>query len=135
MNLRRLAIWYLVVQGCAAALWWVLLLANTAVRDWFFPEPAGWPAGRTLVFADIAMFSVLSIVAGALAWLNHRHAVVVGWMFVGSAVYATLVAAGWLLEPISHWLGLVLMVPSAMLTTVCIWTLHSSVAVEHKARP
>ena len=79
------------------------------------------------------MFSVLSIVTGMLAMADHRHAAVVGWVFVGSAAYATLVAAGWLLEPVSHWLGLVLMVPSAILTLVAVWVLHGSVSAEHSA--
>lgn len=45
-------------------------------------------------------------------------------MAVGATSYATLVAAGWLAEPVSHWIGLVLMIPTLLATIASVVLLH-----------
>lgn len=126
MSTGRLASSYLIVQGVAGLVWWVLLLAAEPVRDLFFPNADGWPAGRTLLLADVVMFGLVSILAGGLALRSHRWAGPVGWIALGATAYATLVAVGWLGQPIDHWLGAAAMAPTLLATMASVWLLHGS---------
>lgn len=125
MGLARHASTYLVIQGAAGLVWWVLLLIDSPMRDLFFDSPDGWLAGRTLVFAEVLMFGLVSIATGLLARIGHRWAAPAGWVVVGATAYATLVALGWLLEPVGHWLGVVLMMPTLAATLVSALAIHA----------
>ena len=125
MDRRSAAAWWLILQGAGGLVWWVLLLADTVVRDWYFADEAAWQAGRTLVFADVVLFGFGSIVAGWMSLADHRFARLARWFTVGAVAYATLVAAGWVLEPIDDWLGLLGMAPALVLTVFAVGVLDS----------
>ena len=120
MNRLDIAARYLIAQGVMGLVWWALLLADTSVRGWFVPDATAWPAARSLVFADLVMFCGGSIAAGVLALRRHRWARPAGWIALGSTAYATLVAVGWLLAPVDHWLGLAAMAPTLAMTGLAV---------------
>lgn len=129
MHTARLASFYLVAQGLAGLLWWVLLLFASPVRDLFFTTEDAWLAGRTLIFADVVMFGVASIAAGFLSIRSLPWAQPVAWIALGATGYATLVAIGWILEPIAHWLGAALMLPTLAATCWAVLTIHRRASV------
>lgn len=115
---RGAATAYLVMQGIGVLGWWLLMAVSSAVRSWFVGGSTGWEAARTLVLADCIVFGVGSIVVG-LRLGRERAWVFRGlWVLVGAAWYATLVAALWLFDPVGEWLGIVIMIPAALATTV-----------------
>lgn len=122
----RLASYYLIFQGAAGVLWWLLLLIDSPVRDWFFSTDVGWQAGRLLLVADVVMFGCASIIAGALALRNHQRSSIAGWITVGATAYATVAAFGWIAEPVGHWLGAVLMTPTLVATCISAWILETT---------
>ena len=124
MRTAALASGYLIAQGLAGFLWWLLLFLSPAVQDLFFRSPEAWTSGRSIFIADVTMFGALSIAAGVLSLRRHRWATATSWMAVGATSYATLVAAGWLAEPVSHWIGLVLMIPTLLATIASVVLLH-----------
>ncbi len=118
MRSDRLAAGYFALQGVAGVLWWVLLLASDWVRDRFFVGADGWAAGRSLLLADVVVFALGSLTAAALVQRGHPWAQRAAWVTVGATFYATLVAAGWVVESIGRPLGLVLMAISLVATVV-----------------
>lgn len=115
---RRAAAAFLVTQGFGVLGWWLSMVVSSSVRGWFVGGLAGWEAARTLVLADCIVYGVGSIVVGATIGRGGTWVLRGLWILVGAAWYATMVAALWLFDPIGEWLGLVFMVPSALLTTI-----------------
>lgn len=114
--IARLGPSYLIAQGIGGIVWWIGLLGSERVRGWFVPE--GWEAARTLLIADVVLFGLGSIVVGLAITRQSAFAGPLSWALTGVVAYATLVSVSWLFDPIGHWLGLVFMVPSLVLTVV-----------------
>lgn len=120
----RIAGLYLVFQGVAGLIWWVLLFGSANVREVFAGTEAGWLAARTMVFADVIMFGFASIATGLLALRRHRFARAAGWATVGATAYATLAAVGWMLDPVGRWVGAVVMFASLIATVAAVASLR-----------
>lgn len=116
-QVRKFGAQYLVVQGVASGIWWLLMAASEAVRSWFIPTDEGWRAIRMLMPADLVLYGIGSVITGVLLRQAHRHTRIALWILTGVSAYATLVAISWIGPPVRHWLGAVVMIPAFAVTT------------------
>ncbi len=122
--MRKAAVWFLVMQGGAALLWWSVLLVWPATRRLFvFP---GAPQSVLLAFLgpDLLLFTGASWIA---AWGLKKSA---SWawgmlcLHVGAVSYATLLCWSLALSQGGGWAGVLLMTLSTGLLLVFVWRLR-----------
>jgi hypothetical protein len=123
--MRRLAVWFLIVQAAGTVLWWVLLLLYPAARGPFLAP--GAPDSTLFAFApaDLAFYILGSV---AVAWgLAGRKP----WAWpllcvhTGAIVYSALYGLGLLLFSGGSG-GSLMMLPSMIIEPAFVWLLRPS---------
>jgi hypothetical protein len=122
-NIRRLAIWFLIVQATGTLLWWVILLLYPAARAPFMA--LGAPDSTLFAFApaDVTFYIVGSL---AVAWgLTRRKSWAWPLLCVhsGAIVYSALYGLGLLLFSGGGG-GALMMLPSMIIEPAFVWLLR-----------
>ncbi len=115
---------YLALQGAGGLAWWIGMFSSERIRSWFVPN--GWETAQTLVIADVVLFGFGSLMTALLLHRGSPWASPASWALLGVVAYATLTAVGWLSAPIAHWLGLLFMIPSLLLTAAVVFHHHQN---------
>lgn len=94
MSNVRVAAGYLVLQGIAAAAWWVAIALSPGFRAYFFP--ADWDDAVWIAIAvpDLVVYVGGSIAAAFALAKKSRHALWVLAVHLGGACYAMLFCVG-----------------------------------------
>ncbi len=124
-NIRRLAVWFLIVQATGTVLWWVVLLLYPATRVPFLAP--GAPDSTLFAFApaDLAFYIIGSLVvawglAGRKSWAWPLLCV-----HTGAIVYSALYGLGLLLLSGGGG-GVLMMLPSMIIEPAFVWLLRPS---------
>ena len=112
-NAPRLASAYFLIQAGAVPLWWSMLFAVPASRDWFLPSRDLDPAFVAFVAPDLVVLSVASAITGVLATRTPQLARTGSWFVVGAVMYATAYTLAWTALVGTPWLSAALMVAAA----------------------
>lgn len=119
----RLARLYFLVQALAVIAWWLLLWVHPEVRPLFSIE--GAPDVALVGFApgDVSMLGGGSLAIAAAG--RSRWAPVLAWIVAGATLYAALYTLAIAIAGASSWLGVALMTPAAVLSTLSASSLFS----------
>lgn len=109
---RRLIAWLLVGQAAAFAGWWVVVVNVPASRPYF-----GDANLMTFWLADAAVI-VVTLAAAFAVWRKRWWAGAAAWAVAGATGYAALYGIAHAIATGSAWLGVALMVPSAIVAMV-----------------
>jgi hypothetical protein len=109
----RLAAAYFFVQAVLVPLWWSMLFAVPASRDWFLPSRDLDPAFVAFVAPDLIVLSVASAITGVLAPRTPQLARTGSWFVVGAVMYATAYTLAWTALVAAPWLSAALMMAAA----------------------
>ena len=109
----RLAAAYFLVQAVLVPLWWSLLFAVPASRDWFLPSRDLEPAFVAFVAPDLVVLSVASAITGAFASRTTQVARTGSWFVVGAVMYATAYTLAWTALVAAPWLSAALMIAAS----------------------
>jgi hypothetical protein len=109
----RLAGAYFLVQAVLVPLWWSMLFAVPASRDWFLPSRDLDPAFVAFVAPDLIVLSVASAITGVLAPRTPQLARTGSWFVVGAVMYATAYTLAWTALVAAPWLSAALMMAAA----------------------
>lgn len=133
---RRAVAAFFAAQGAGVLLWWALLFSSHRARDWFQMSPA--PDDTLLAFAlpDLLILAPASLVGAWLVLRRDGRAPALLWCAAGGAVYAALYSLAFALRADAGWLGVTLMMPSALLSAACASAATPGVlALLRQARP
>lgn len=109
----RLAAAYFLVQAVLVPLWWSMLFAVPASRDWFLPSRDLDPAFVAFVAPDLIVLSVASAITGVFAPRTPQLARTGSWVVVGAVMYATAYTLAWTALVGAPWLSAALMMAAA----------------------
>ena len=109
----RLAAAYFLAQAVLVPLWWSMLFAMPASRDWFLPSRDLDPAFVAFVAPDLIVLSVASAITGVLAPRTPQLARTGSWFVVGAVMYATAYTLAWTALVAAPWLSAALMMAAA----------------------
>jgi protein-S-isoprenylcysteine O-methyltransferase Ste14 len=99
------------------ALWW-LLLRLPAAQPLFLPPGNDASALHAFAAADLLLLALGSALAALLLARRNPWALPLVWLVAGAIDYATIYTIGWAWLANGGWLGVVLMAPAALLTTI-----------------
>lgn len=116
VSIRALTIAYLLLLAVATIAWWTSISGSDAARD-LFAGVDGWRPLRALAIANLAMLCGLSLLAAIALQQRWRLAPLLVAVQAGAVLYATLAAAGMALVLDTGWLGVVALVPCAVVST------------------
>lgn len=92
---RSLATLYFVVQGAAVALWWCALYVAPSTRSHFFPMGVMSVELRSLIYPDLAVLGLGSLVTAWFRARAHPVAKALGMLVAGGALYAAIQTIAW----------------------------------------
>ncbi len=121
MSMVRPAVAYLVVQGVAVYLWWVMLLLLPETREPF--RAPGAPDSTLLAFvgADLLVYAGGSLVAAYGLARGRSWAWGILCVVAGASVYAALYALALPLFSGGAWLGALMMAPALAVPPLLAW--------------
>jgi hypothetical protein len=122
-GIRRLAIWFLVVQAVGTSAWWVVLLLYPASRGPYMAPGAPDSTLFAFILPDLAFYILGSLV---VAWglANEKPwAWPVLCVHTGAIVYSALYGLALPLFSGGGW-GSLMMLPSAIIEPACVWLLR-----------
>jgi protein-S-isoprenylcysteine O-methyltransferase Ste14 len=117
VRVRVLAVGYLGLQAVSVALWW-LLLRVPVVHVLFLPPNNDASALHAFAASDLLLLTLGSALAAFLVARRNPWELPLLWLVAGAIDYATIYVIGWAWLANGAWLGVVLMAPAALLTTV-----------------
>jgi protein-S-isoprenylcysteine O-methyltransferase Ste14 len=109
---------FFVVQSTAFAGWWLYLWLVPSSRSAFLPPGASETELLAFALPDLGII-VLSSISSAIAIVyGARWSLPLSWFTAGAVVYATGYCVAWAALRDGGWLGVALMSPAAMLSTL-----------------
>ncbi|MHC4975984.1 MAG: methyltransferase family protein [Planctomycetota bacterium] len=118
---RRVASRFFLIQAIAGASWWSLLLLSPASRVWFFPTEMGTGFMRSLLIADLLLYSGGSLLVSRMLARTHPWSRCAAASLAGIVSYATLLSLGMSITLDGGWLGSLSMLGSLIMTLACVW--------------
>ncbi len=117
---RRLAIWFLLLQGLGTVIWWALLLSFAPARA---PFVAGGHEAALLAFLlpDLPFYIGGSFLLAYALATSRPWAFAVLCIYSGGILYATLYTLALALLTGGSWLGVLLLAPSLFILPLIIW--------------
>ncbi|MBC8063780.1 MAG: hypothetical protein H7Y17_03050 [Chlorobia bacterium] len=106
---RRIAAWYLILQGVLTSAWWIAMFLYPDWRRPFFAAPETEIGWVTFFLPDAVFFIGASMVAGIGLLKRWSMAWPILLVHVGAVGFATLLAIGQSLATERGWLGAELM--------------------------
>jgi protein-S-isoprenylcysteine O-methyltransferase Ste14 len=91
-EIRRVVVWYCLLQAVAVAVWWVSLFLFPCTKFQYWPETLGESALDILMWSDLFTYTVLGV---GVAWLAHRRSKMMRlglWTMLGGITYATILS-------------------------------------------
>ena len=110
--MRRLAIWFLLLQGVGGVAWWITLILWPGSRQYFRPMAA--PDSVLLAFAaaDLILYAFGSLLAAFGIWKRKSWVATALAIHVGAAAYAALYCIQLWSFAEETWLAAFMMLPS-----------------------
>jgi len=124
MQIRRLGVVFLRLQGIAAALWWFALLLEPRLRQPFLAPSAPTTTLLTLIVADLIFFVGGSLLSAHGLARQRAWAWPILCIHAGAASYAALSALTLSILTDGAWLGALLMAPSLVVPLALAWRLR-----------
>ena len=118
MKIWRTAAGYLAAQGLAVAVWWCALIFVPASRTYFLLDTHSGNSLLAFWLADVGLIVVGSGLASGLLWRNKVLAPLVVAFVCGAVSYATLYCLGLAYFNDKGWLGVALMLPAMLWSSV-----------------
>lgn len=132
----RISGWYFIVQGCAILAWWIALASSPGARAWFIPPGASELELLAFRLPDLLVAAPASFAGGVAILTGRRWAVPLAWVVAGAVDYAFVYCVAWSMLRDGGWLGVALMAPAALLSTVSALDVSaSSLAIFRRAAP
>ena len=91
-EIRRVVVWYCLLQAVAVVAWWVSLFLFPSTKFHYWPQTIGASALDILIWSDLVTYTGLGI---GVAWLASRGASVMRlglWTMLGGITYATILS-------------------------------------------
>ena len=108
-QIRRVVVWYCLLQAIAVVVWWVSLFLFPNTTFYYWPETIGVPALDILMWSDLVIYTGLGI---GVAWLAYRKSSMMRlglWTMLGGITYATILSLSASISTGEAELGAVLM--------------------------
>jgi len=113
-TLRRIGIWFLVLQSAGAALWWLVICFSSSMRTLFFPFVTSRLVFIAVSVPDLVLYSGAGVLAAYALAQRKRWVIPLVALHTGAAFYAGLYCWTLALTSGSGWIGTVLMTPSLL---------------------
>lgn len=110
--------WYFAIQGLAIAAWWLYLWGNPSATAPFIPPGAGSVDLVSFRLPDLLVVVPTSAIAALTFFTNSRWSVPLAWAAAGAMDYAFFYCLAWSWYREGGWLGVALMAPAALFSTV-----------------